>query len=227
MSSSVWENFIKLDSDSARCKQCNKVLKCKGFSTSGLIRHLTHVHKTSTPQKRKVELDCSESSKKPCARPITELLVKKETCQEIISKLVAVDGFTINGVTRSDFIRTAIRDRGFKLPKNPSDVKNKILLHHSELIDNTKFEIKKLIEEENKFAITFDEYTSVRNRRYLNINLHGADAKVWCLGLVRVSGSLPADKVSTFIYLRTLDRNSADKCRQQTLIQQKKLIIII
>ena len=44
-----------------------------------------------------------------------------------------------------------------------------------------------------KFSLTFDEWTSVRNRRYLNIILPSTNTS-WNLGLSRVMESVPAEK---------------------------------
>lgn len=48
------------------------------------------------------------------------------------------------------------------------------------------------------FAVSYDEWTSNRNKRYLSLNLHSAALsgpfKFKNLGLVRVHGSLPAQK---------------------------------
>lgn len=69
----------------------------------------------------------------------------------------------------------------------------------------SKQEKRKLIEElkekqksGNKFSLTFAEWTSSRNRRYMNVNLHSGNSKFKDgsnfknLGLIRVDGSMPA-----------------------------------
>jgi hypothetical protein len=39
----VWKHFSKINSDTAKCNKCKKVLKCKVASTSSLSSHLkTH-----------------------------------------------------------------------------------------------------------------------------------------------------------------------------------------
>ena len=43
------------------------------------------------------------------------------------------------------------------------------------------------------FSFTLDEYNSVQNRRYMNINVHVED-RHWNLGSVRTFGSMPAEK---------------------------------
>ena len=46
---------------------------------------------------------------------------------------------------------------------------------------------------DGRFSITFDEATSIRNRRYMNINVHFQDG-FRSLGLIRIQGSLNATK---------------------------------
>lgn len=41
------------------------------------------------------------------------------------------------------------------------------------------------------FTLTFYEWTSLRNRRYMNINVHSIN-KFWNLGLILVEGTMPA-----------------------------------
>ena len=43
-----------------------------------------------------------------------------------------------------------------------------------------------------KFTLTFDEWTSLQNRRYININIHGKES-FWNLGLVRIRGRFSAE----------------------------------
>jgi hypothetical protein len=47
---------------------------------------------------------------------------RQDELGEIVSKLATVDGFSIRGITRSEFIRKSMSKRGYKLPKNESDV---------------------------------------------------------------------------------------------------------
>lgn len=64
-----------------------------------------------------------------------------------------------------------------------------------------------------RYSLTFDEWSSTRNRRYLNLNVHTKD-DFWNLGITRIHGSLPAekcvtlveDKLKVFIYKSTMFR---------------------
>ena len=56
-------------------------------------------------------------------------------------------------------------------------------------------EITAEISSSSRFFVSLDEYdTSVRNRCYLNINLH-LSTKFWNLGMIPITRSLPAEKV--------------------------------
>ena len=48
--------------------------------------------------------------------------------------------------------------------------------------------------EGERFYLSFDEWTSLRNRCYMNINLHARNCQFWSFGLIRISGSMSAEK---------------------------------
>ena len=48
------------------------------------------------------------------------------------------------------------------------------------------------------YSVTLDEYTSTRNRRYMNINLH-YDSDPINLGMVRIEGTLPTERVENLV----------------------------
>ena len=199
--SNAWKYFEKISSDTAKCRECSKKISCKGGSTKGMNTHLSSIHNISDPAKRKAVDDPPDTVNPPVKKMSQPSIFKsmaqsdKETLPEIVSKLVAKDGFTVNGVTKSDFIRSSLQARGFKLPKNPSAVMNLVHQQSDILSAKDKSEIVNLLQSGVKFSITFDEYSSCRNRKYVNINLHGPADKVFNLGTERAKGSCTADKV--------------------------------
>ena len=48
------------------------------------------------------------------------------------------------------------------------------------------------------FSLTLDEWTSLQNKRYLNINIHGIGF-FWNLGLVRIKGRFSSEACSKLI----------------------------
>ena len=47
--------------------------------------------------------------------------------------------------------------------------------------------------------MTFDEWASLKNRRFMNVNVHSYDNVFWNLGLVRIKGSMSAEKCITYL----------------------------
>ncbi|UYV75505.1 hypothetical protein LAZ67_13000423 [Cordylochernes scorpioides] len=54
------------------------------------------------------------------------------------------------------------------------------------------------------FSLTLDEWTSIRSKRYLNINIHSR-TKVWNLGLTRISGVFSSEQCKYVICAKLLE----------------------
>ena len=114
-------NYFKKDSlNTAKCNVCDKVLCCKGASTSGLSRHLDAKHGIKREAK-----SCSTgmSSQSPPTKRQTTILVsfnkvcKKRTLDETIARLAAEDGLSFRQIHNSEFIRRALEKDGYRFPK--------------------------------------------------------------------------------------------------------------
>ena len=83
---------------------------------------------------------------------------------------------------------------GNTLPKSVlTSIREQVMkygLHVTEMIKHDLF-LKK--SKGDNFSFTLDEWTSVRNRRYLNLNIHWV-GYFWNLGLVRIQGIFSAEK---------------------------------
>lgn len=195
----VWKYFVKqVELESATCKECKTQIKCRGWSTSGLIRHLQNKHKIDKPvasnAKRIIEENAATSNKRQSQQTLSSFFTKqKETCEEIIAKLVTLDGISINSITKSEFIRNSLRDKGYTLPKNPSHVMDLVHKQYNKIKELLCSDIVSQLHSGSRFSLSLDEYTSLNNRRYLNINLHKNNGTFWNLGMVRISGPLPAE----------------------------------
>ncbi|XP_073820237.1 uncharacterized protein [Musca autumnalis] len=189
--SDVWEYFIK-HNDSAECTICKKRLRRNGGSTSGLIRHLSQVHKIKHSERTN-----SLEVKKDSSCNIERFLCK-QTMSHIISKLAAVDGLSIRVITRSTFIRESFALKGMSLPRNEGDVKNHILKYYENVKETMKNEIKTEVAKNGRFALMLDEWTSKSQRRYLNICING-NSSFFNLGLVYISGRCTAMAIHQMI----------------------------
>lgn len=57
-----------------------------------------------------------------------------------------------------------------------------------------------------KFSLTLDEWTSIRNRRYLNINIH-SNSTFFNLGLILISGKCPAEEIERLTEIKLNEFN--------------------
>lgn len=115
------------------------------------------------------------------------------SAKEIVSDL-AIDGISINVITKNKFIRYSIQQKFGHFPSSPTTVMGMIHQDFDEKKSVMKAEIAKKIEKGVKFSITHDEYTSSRRRRYIGVNIHESEyMKTYKTGLIRINGSCNAE----------------------------------
>ena len=52
---------------------------------------------------------------------------------------------------------------------------------------------------DERYSITFNEYTSLKNRRYLQINVYSVNGDITSLGLVRVLGRQDSESLKEIV----------------------------
>ena len=55
-------------------------------------------------------------------------------------------------------------------------------------------EMQQTLNSGKRFSLSLDEYSSLRLKRYLNINVHQDKYKFWNMGMVAISGRMTAEK---------------------------------
>ena len=111
-----------------------------------------------------------------------------------MARLVAVDRITFNTLATSVDIRAGLKAMGLEIPTSNNGIREAVWRFFEEIKADVKTEIGKKLAADGRFSISVDEYTSSRNRRYMTINLHDEQSIVTCLGMIRVEGSLPAER---------------------------------
>ncbi|GLV37442.1 hypothetical protein CBL_10592 [Carabus blaptoides fortunei] len=97
--------------DKACCLHCNKMLSCKGSSTSNLHNHLKVVHQKISDKKIETINKKETPGPSSCPQKQTNIVnfVKQTSLEEIVAKLAANDGLSINSIVTSSFIRESLR----------------------------------------------------------------------------------------------------------------------
>lgn len=199
---SVWRFFLtNKERNKAKCLKCMRIIKTEGSSTSSMHSHMKNKHKINT-LKRLINVNISSDinnnvgSSTPANKvKINDFFAEKEYLEEVIARMASLDGISFNLFCTSEDIRKGLIARGFKnIPTSPNTIRKYVLSYAEKIRKATTTQFDKLKSEGNKFSVTSDEWTSLRNRRYINVNIH-SDKETWNLGLGRGFGKLNAEKV--------------------------------
>jgi len=214
-SEGVWQHFLReAHGQSAKCKLCSTVLKTVGGSTKGLHEHLKRVHNMSVLKRKAVDVtaDTAESSSSQLSAasapvqssritgPLNKYMQRENTLQSTIAHMTACDGLAFKTFVTSPDLGKCLMARGFgNLPTSSETVKRMVMDKGRSVRSVVTNELTRKKREGQRFSLTLDEWTSGRNRRYMNINVHEKGGAFWSLGLIRVNGSMPAAKCVSLI----------------------------
>lgn len=194
-----WKHFTRAeDGQSAKCILCpnGKIIKCTGGSTKGLHTHLSAAHPTVSRQ-TSVQSDSAPALKKPkLQQQLLSFSSGEISMQARLARLTAVSNIPFRVLAESEDIRDLFNHRyGINaLPRSTATI-SKIVTNYAtsvtaQIIEN----LRKRKAMNAKFSLSFDEWTSVRGRRYMNINVHDYDQQhgrtFYNLGLIRIDGPL-------------------------------------
>ena len=122
----VWDHFQKCEDpkETAKCNIWEKHYQCKSSSTSGLARHLKNVHRIRDESNEgSTNASAAEKSserpiepKKPTRKRLRQEEEQKDrelaNIEEDVARMMALDGFSANQISRSSFIRDAFARKG-------------------------------------------------------------------------------------------------------------------
>ena len=201
----IWEHVRKeKHGQTAKCKICQTVLKTTGGSTKGLHEHMKRVHSVNV-LKRKVHDDPQPSTSAASAKttsatgagPMSKYLMhsSEQSLPAVLSRMTACDDLSFRIFVSSKDLRKALMAMGFsQLPNTHVGIKQLVMQHGERIRSVVSLDMQRLKDMGQRFSVTLDEWTSTRNRRYMNVNVHADGDKFWSLGMVRVQGSMPAEK---------------------------------
>ena len=201
--SAVWEHFLReRGGQTAKCKRCNKVLKISGGSTKGLHVHLktNHPHLCAGSSAESGTSSQSSSGDRGPAQKKRKTIdsyfptYAEEDLDSILARMCARDGMPFSVFCTSPDLRSLLASKGFKnVPTHHDTIKKRVMVHCAQVKMEVKSEMKDSLTDGSRFSLTVDEYTSLRNRRYMSINVHCGE-QVWGLGVIRCLGSMTAER---------------------------------
>lgn len=220
--SNAWVNFDKVNTNKAVCKLCKAEISIKGGCTKGMLTHVKSKHakdeskENSATQKSGANDNECDTVRKTSAcnlsdnqRPFKKSKITHffgvfddNSAEAIVSRMVAKDGIPFRLFCESDDLRCAMLSRGVSLPKSADTVKQMVMKYGNSIEEKICNDLQNRKSKGESFSCTLDEWTSVKFRRYVNINIHTFDSIVYNLGLVRVSGSLSAESCVSLVVNR-------------------------
>lgn len=124
-------------------------------------------------------------------KKIDSFFKNKKSMEMMVSRMVSRGGYSLNSFCADPDMRFLFANSGFQLPKSPNTIRSIVTTFENTVKADMVIEFDLLKNSGQKFTISFDEWTSQRNHRYLNINLYNKE-KHYNLVLVRIHGSWTA-----------------------------------
>lgn len=126
---------------------------------------------------------------------------QKKSRNRILAELVAFDNFTLNQIVKSSFLRNVFHEYGWEMPKNATTIST-ILLNEAEkkkiAIQN---EIRELIEENVRFSVIIDEWTSISSKRFMSVILRSHE-QTFNLGMASINGTANSSNLNNILWDR-------------------------
>lgn len=166
-------------------KKCKKVIKTKGGSTSGLIRHLKNAHNIDP----KLDMNPKQKKLETCTTIFPECY-EKDIISLICKDLIAPNNIATNSVLR----KWCHNFWGINLPTTPKGIWCQL----ERYFDDAKSRIIQSLKKENQISLTADEWTSSAGKRYLNLYVHTKDSK-YSLGVARILKSANGEYLASLI----------------------------
>lgn len=194
---SCWDYFEKLtdsEKQQARCKICHKDYSNAKSQSTGLHRHLRTQHGLI----RKIDSTQTRSQNNITSQPHSITENEEDTFPFMVAEMVAYDGIPIQKLCTSNSIQKLFAAKGFTPFKQPTSYT--LMIH--KFADEKRLELLKKIQNMKlagiKFSGSFDEWTSFKNKRYLNLHLY-QENESHNLGLKRIRGKCDATQLKVLI----------------------------
>jgi hypothetical protein len=135
----------------------------------------------------------------------------------VVCRLAAQDCLSFSTIAQSKEIQLGLQARGLEnRPRSRQQVAKMVHDKANQVRQEISQQVQEQVDQDKRFSLTTDEYTSGRNRRYMTINVHLPAGLIHSLGLIRVHGSMPAEKAFELASVVSRPRGRNKVCRHKT-----------
>jgi hypothetical protein len=204
----VWQHFTHLnpEGNEKKCKICSHVNKSASSSTTAMVFHLQTMHDILPSTSADAGGDDAVFGLAP--QGSTSKLLKQSSIlpatlpnriyEEWVTLQVVQDGLTLRQISSSEFQAAAFRAMKLNQAKSHRKVGQIVMAFIIGMMVETKRVLALKIEGGERFSVLADEWTSLRNRQYLNVIVTSSSYSA-NLALVRCKGSVTAKAVADMI----------------------------
>ena len=180
----------------AVCKKCNTSLTTPKSSTTSRHNHLKSVHQIDL-----VALKRGQNETVANKQPKITSKFESENLKMRLARMSAYSGWSFNSIAVSPDLRELLPKKTgkdeFKL--SAPAVRRQVKQYGEEVIDQHKKMIRDLQEKKEMFCISFDEYTTIANKKFLGVVLHLDSDREIKLGLKRVKDESSAEHLKELV----------------------------
>ena len=157
-----------------RCKICGYVDRSASATTSAMASHLLKKHNITKPDAQEQQdlnsvSDASSSAGSGSLKRQSILsLGVRRTAEEWLTRLVVEYGLSLRQISKSEFHSLAFSSMKLKHYKSHVSVGKVVTEFIHGMIDDTKKELASRFRAGKRFSVIADEWTSIRNRRFLS-----------------------------------------------------------
>ncbi|XP_037819087.1 E3 SUMO-protein ligase ZBED1-like, partial [Lucilia sericata] len=177
--SDVWSHFTEINSESAKCNICKRVISYKGGGSSNLRKHLYSQHPTVSLKKVRNHHEDSDDETPSTSNKQMKLddynirirmsKAMEEKIHNALLQMITIDLRPLSIVENIGFQEfTKALNPDYKLP-------NRITLTKSllpKVYDKRLLEVKHMLRDIDNICITTDGWTSISNESYISITAH-------------------------------------------------------
>jgi hypothetical protein len=170
-----------------------------------MVFHLLHKHdiaKKSESEENLLKLRDVTGSKILQQRPLS---FSNRSSEEWCTRQIVQDGLSLRQVSSSEFQAAACSAMRLKHFKSHTTVGKIVLEFIEQMKEKTRKELAEKLKAGERFSVIADEWTSIRNRRYLNVCVKSSSYTA-NLGLVRGKGTITSNVVTEMVQVSV--RNS-------------------
>lgn len=171
-----------------------------------MISHLKRIHAVNLPKKPETIENRSQQTLK---FPRVNIDQKYD---EVICKLATLDNLSFNQIVTSTYIQQCLKKDFYKSPTTHRTIKNIVIKVYNQKVTELKDYFH--TETDQKYCATFDEWTSMANRRYIGLTIFGK--KPFNLGMIHIQGSCTAVRLGQMV---------DDKLGQFGLSMEKSIVV--